>query len=577
MHSRALTLSLLAAVATAPAVGAQIRPNTGIRTQSRANLPLVVVATPYTVNAQDSALAVEAGVGLRARLQRNHGNDYAFATRERMNEALNTWGYPADALLDHLAARMLAVRTSSRFLVFPTLQRTQAGGHRLNARFIIVGPSYGAGHVVSVEREAGEDPEDLGQRAADQLRPTFRALESAVECYNLAPTDPNKAIAAANKAIGTVPNFGAAEYCLAQIAQARDSVSMEAVAHYENAIKSDPQSMPSYAAMGRIFHRRNDTSRVVSIYQTMLEVDPLDQELREDAFTLFQAYGRPTAAEEVADAGIRRDPQNTDWYDLKSNACLVQEKYRCAIDELERLWTIDSTRADTSFFTKITYAAGVGGDTTALLRWAEKGVERYPQNGALLTELNRAYAMAGNLEGTVRTARELVAIEPTRMDPAIRAMQMLIEAGRVDEALAFTAVIKASDDFEAKNNYGALLIPQIQGRLSGDTARQIPRDLPKAIALADSVLGIGGDNEQVNTYANYFMGLGALILIGELDAQAVEQRSCSLVQQIETLLPKAVAGLPAGLTVQPQQAPNYIKTANEYSPRVQALRQAYCS
>jgi hypothetical protein len=98
-----------------------------------------------------------------------------------------------------------------------------------------------------------------------------------------------------------------------------------------------------------------------------------------------------------------------------------------------------------------------------------------------------------------------------------------------------------------------------------------------AIALSDSVLAVGGDNEQVNTYANYFMGLSALILIGELDTQAVAQRSCSLVQQIEALHPKAVAGLPAGLRVQPQQAPNYVRTANEYTTRINALRQAYCA
>jgi tetratricopeptide (TPR) repeat protein len=577
MLSRKLTLSLFVVPVAAVPLVAQIPTNAQRLGGPRANAPQVLVATPYTVNAEDSAMAVEAGIGLRERLRRNHGRDFQFATREKMNESLESFGYPHDALLDYPAARTLAVRSSQRYLIFPTLQRVQGGGHRLNARFLIVGPSYGAGHVVSLTREPGEKMEDLGERVADDMRPVLRAIESAAECYTHAATDQGKAIAAANRAIDIVPNFGAAEYCLGQIAMTRDSVSLQALAHYENAVKSDPMSIQSYREMGRIFHRRHDSTRVVTTYQTMLEVDPLDQQLREDAFQLFQAYGRPSAAEEVADAGIRRDPENTDWYDLKSNACLVQEKYRCAIDELERMWNIDSTRADTSYFTKITYAAGVGGDTTALLRWAEKGAQRYPQNTALLTELNRAYAMTGNVEGTVRTARELVMLEPTRLDPAVRAMQMLLEAGRLEEALSFTQVIKASDDFDAKNNYGALLIPQIQARLSGDSTKGITRDLRMAIALSDSVLAVGGDNEQVNTYANYFMGLSALILIGELDTQAQAQRSCSVVQEIETLHPKAVAGLPAGLRVQPDRAPDYVRTANEYTARINALRQAYCA
>ena len=571
MLSRVLTLSLFVVPVAAPDAVAQIPSNAPRLGGPRPNAPPVMVATPYTVNQEDSLAAVQAGIGLRERLRRNHSRDFQFATREKMNESLETFGYPADALLDYHAARTLAVRSSQRYMIFPTFQRVQGGGHRLNARFLIIGPSYGAGHMVTLAREPGEKPEDLGERTADAMRPVFRAVEAAAECYSLAPTDQAKAIAAANRAIGIVPNFGAAEFCLGELARARDSVSMQALGHYENAIKSDPQSMQSYRAIGRIYHLRNDSARVVTTWQTMLEVDPLDQELREDAFTLFQAYGRPGAAEEVADAGIRRDPENTDWYDLKSNACLVQEKYACAIAELERLWQVDSTRADTAFFTKITYAAGVGGDTTVLLRWAEKGAQRYPQNAMLVTELNRAYAMTGNVEGALRTARELVAIDPTRLDPVLRAMQMLVGAGRLDEALSFTAMVRASDDFEAKNTYGAMMVPQVQSRLQGEG-----KDLPKAIAIADSILSVGGDNEQITTYTNYFMGLAALIYIGELDAQAVAQRSCSVVPQIEGLHPKAVTGLQAGLRVQPEQAPGYIRTANEYPQRIAALRQAYC-
>jgi hypothetical protein len=94
----------------------------------------------------------------------------------------------------------------------------------------------------------------------------------------------------------------------------------------------------------------------------------------------------------------------------------MQEKFSCAIDELERLWTVDSTRADSSFFSKITYAANGGNDTTRFVKWALKGVERYPDHQDILNAANRAYGMTGDADNAIASARKLMVINP--YDPA---------------------------------------------------------------------------------------------------------------------------------------------------------------
>lgn len=535
MVSRLSVLTIVA-VTTVAAVGAAQIP-TQRQTGPRPGAPMVLVATPYTVNVEDSSVAVRAGVGLRERIRRNSGRDYAIVSRDKMNEALETYGYPSDALLNTREAGTLAIRSGSRMLIYPLLTRNNTGGHRLTARFTAVGSSYGAGHVVTVERSSGERPEAMGERAADDLRTAFRAMNTALECYNNAATDQNKAIAAAERATREIPNFGAAEFCWGEILRSRDSMSTQALTHYQNAVKSDPMALEAYARMGSIYHMRGDSSQVITTYQTMLEVDPLNQELRENAFKLFQIYGRPTAAEEVADAGIKRDPNNTDWYDLKSNACLMQEKYSCAIDELERLWTVDSTRADSSFFSKITYATLNGADTTRFIKWAQLGVERYPEHQEILDAASRAYVMSGDPERAIAISLKLFEKNPYDLNPILRTANALAESGEPMRVLELVEVVKSAEDEDGSNTLGQILV---------NSASQMANDSPaEADTLSQAALDVGTTNPLLISYANYFIGRNMFDQVRVLSQSVRQSRNCEDARAYLGVLERAKPALEA--------------------------------
>jgi tetratricopeptide (TPR) repeat protein len=540
MLSRLSTLSLVAIATISGNAAAQIPTNRNPNAP-RANAPLLLVATPYTPIAEDSAAAVEAGEGLRERLRRLLGRDYNITTREKMNEQLINFGYPADALLDQHGAGRFASSGSASLLVYPTYQRIN-NGHVLNARLRMVGALTGiAGHVASVTANPGEKPEDLGERTAEQLRPAFRAMASVRDCFNFAATDQAKAIAAAQKALNELPGLGAAEFCWGEILRSRDTTSTEALAHFERAVKSDPMSLGTYEKMGSIYHLRGDSAKVITTYQTMLQVDPLDQALRERSFQLFQIYGRPSAAEEVADAGIQRDPSNTDWYDLKSNACLMQEKFSCAIDELEKLWQVDSTRADSSFFSKITYAANGGNDTTRFVKWALKGVERYPDHQDILNAANRAYGMTGDAENAIASARKLMVINPYDPAPVNRTVVLLGNAGQAERILEFLPVVKDAQDEELSNNFAGVLVTEASKVGSGQNP-----DLAKAALLSQAAIDGGVTVPSTLAYANYFVAANYMSQITPM-SQAVRQpsRTCEQVRAYKELLDKAKPALDA--------------------------------
>ena len=85
--------------------------------------------------------------------------------------------------------------------------------------------------------------------------------------------------------------------------------------------------------------------------------DAVEEKLRR---TVEELVEEPAAAEEVADEGLQLDSANADLWELKSSACLFQnrpEKNRCAVEALERVYALDSVRVDSSFFTRLTFAA----------------------------------------------------------------------------------------------------------------------------------------------------------------------------------------------------------------------------
>ncbi|MEO8479970.1 MAG: hypothetical protein ABI542_10110 [Gemmatimonadota bacterium] len=574
MLNRVITLTALAALASGH-LSSQIPRNAPRLGAPAANATPILVANPYTPHAADSALAVQIGTVYRGRMiDKVAGRSWNVITRSKMNEALAGYGYPADAILSAQGARDLARNVgSTRLMIFPTLSKTQDGRAELKARLTgTFNANDMAGYIVTTTQEAGQKIDDFAEKSADLMKDALRAYAENTSCVENRFTDPEKAAGAAEKAIKIIDKFAPAEYCLGHIAMLKDSTSAVAEQRFRDALTTDPQSLTSYSELGVIYQKRADSAQVISTYQQMLRIEPLNERLRETAFDLFRRYGNQDAAEQVADEGIRNDPSNTDWYDLKSNACLAQSKFACAVTELAKLYTIDSTRADTAFFQKISVSSRLAEDTAAVVKWAQVGATRYPDNLGLLDELNKAYVMVGNVDGTVSTARQLAAADPeTYGDAVVRAVQALITADRLEESLTFTDWVRDHGNLETKNNFGALLVNKVQPMLGGET-----KNLDLAIITTESIIVAGGDNAQVNGYANYFQGLAALIRIGELDTEAAAQKSCVLIPHIEELHQKALRGLPAGLSIQPDAAPGYLKTAQEYGARIAALRTAFC-
>jgi tetratricopeptide (TPR) repeat protein len=594
---RLVTLAVVGASVLSP-LAAQGIPR-GSRTSTTVNTaPRFMVANPFAFAAADSAPAVKMGTALREAVKGSVGRDYQVIEQTQMNEALTQYGYPKDAILSPALAITLAKNIQARFVVNSTLNKADGGRYTVTAR--VIGVSDDAGNVVTLTQNAGETPEAFGKRLANALEPAIKSLADAKACIEQRTAKSDKAADAAAKALKALPNHGLAEYCLALLAQDKKASRQEIVKHLQASAKGDPLSLPVWTALATQYQQANDTANTLVAFKQMLRVAPTNQKLREELFKYFLQSGHPETALEVADEGLKIDPYNADLYDLKSNACLFLSDFKCAVDALETLYATDSTKADTLFFTKIAAAAGepavpdtvkllksartqadtqkvrseaaAGGvaDTARLLKWAQVGVRKYPDNPTLLGYLNKAYTLTGQTDSVVSVTNRLMAKDTTEVVPALNAAKALIDAKRPKEAVPFLDFAIKHGDPQAKENAAALLYTGAAPLL------QQPQDLLGAAELLRMAVSAANPAGKVQPAANYLLGLATLFQVPQIDPQAEKQKSCDLARQEETLLGEAETALTAGRAVNQEAVDKNLKIIKQYKPRVASMLKAYC-
>ena len=164
---------VVAALPCTPLV-AQLRSSRPIPQQQ--NLPRLLVANPHSFSAQDSTAAVRVGAGLRDRIEKSADRWFKVILRAQMNEALQQYAYPVDALLPPLVARQLGQSLNARARVVSTIQRGEGGRFTLDSR--LANMNDDAGYMVRSVQNPNESLEEFGSRTGEALTPAFRALQA---------------------------------------------------------------------------------------------------------------------------------------------------------------------------------------------------------------------------------------------------------------------------------------------------------------------------------------------------------------------------------------------------------------
>jgi len=564
---------IVAALPCTP-MAAQLRSSRPIPQQQ--NLPRLLVANPFSFSPQDSAAAVRVGAGLRDRVEKTADRWFKVVQRAQMNEALQQYAYPVDAVLPPLVARQLAQSLNARAMVVGTLLRGDGGRYTFEAR--LANMNDDAGYIARVTQAPNQSFEEFGAAGGDALAPAFRALQDAKACDNQRATTPDKAAESAMKALRVLPQHGLAEYCLAQILIAKKAPVDSVIGHLKNATRGDRLSLQAWTALAVQYQAKGDSAQTIETFKEMLRVAPTNEALRKEAFKLFQNYGRPEAAEEVADSGLALDPANADLWDLKANACLDQgqtkpEKNRCAVDALEKVFELDTLKADTLYFAKMAYAASLPPiDTARFIKWTRMGVTKNPRHGFLLSKLAEAYSVAGPVDSALAVTQRLMAVDSSDVTPVLRVAKTLADTStkRARDAMTLIPYIERLGTADDKANMGAILAGAGVPLLSGTP------DYPLAADLSRAALKLLPPDSRTAQLANFVLGLSTFQTMVAMDADAIAQKSCPLAQQMKALMAESAPALQAGRSINEGVVAPRIQALDQFTTHINSIIKAYC-
>ena len=528
----------------------------------------VMVANPYASSTSDSAAAVAIAAGMRAKLVVVAGSGYSIVSDSVMNAALEQFGYPRNAILSPTNALVLAKQIpGTKGIITSTLARPEGGLYIMTSRFY--GVASDAGVVESHQQNAGEKLEAFGQRAAEHFGPSFDAFDDAKACEDLRATKPQEAVKAAEKSLKIVPNQGLAQLCLGEIAIAEKKPRSEIIAHLKAATEGDPLSLTAWTLLAEQHEQAADTAAVVADFKQMLLVAPGNQKLREQIFKYLLKAGKPNVAREVADEGLKQDPNNWPLYDLKSNACLFQSDFKCAIDALAQAYAVDSSRADSTFYTKIAVAAAQQPDTARLLEWSQRGVKKYPQNLELLGYAEQAYLLTGQTDSVVAVATRMLALDPAQIDPALAAIQSLAGAGRIADATPLIDMVQLKGSAQQKEQLSAILanaaLPLLQ-----------KQDYPAAADLARQCVKSADPKGRIVGSCQLILGLAAFQSAATMDAATEKSKSCDMARKEDALVQEAEAALTAAKTTRPDAVEKPLAAVPQFKARTSSMIKSYC-
>lgn len=555
------------------ALSAQIPTRRQSSQTATSNAPRLLAGNPHSFTPQDSAPSVAMGEGIRSRMEKVVNGQFRVVTRTEMNEALKQFGYPVDAILGQLPLRAFAQSLNARVVITSTISKDAGGKYSITSR--LAGLNDDAGNVVTLSQAPGQAPGDLGAKVGDGFLTAVKAWPDAKACVDQSKTAPEKAAAAAKKALAAMPNNGLANYCLGSLALTRGKKadSTEARGYFQAAVKGDPLSLAAWTNLAAGYEASGDTVRTIDALKQMLLIAPTNQPLRELAFKKFLGYGRPEVAEQVADDGLRLDPNNVDLLELRANARAFRENYAAALDDLEQIVALDSTRADSSFYVKYLVFASQRPDTGRLVRWSSAALRKFPENLTLQKQVVGAYAQVGLNDSLLVALNALVTMDTaSAVGFALQQAKSLQDMKNYTASDPFVALVARYGDPQAKDGAAAFMLQGVTPML------QPPQNWQGLADSTRAILKLANPAGKVAPIASHFLGLALVNLIAVTDKQAESQKSCDLAKQIDGLTGEAESAFSAAesYAAQKQARDQMLQYLSGLKQRTASMLRVYC-
>lgn len=350
--------------------------------------------------------------------------------KAQISEALVASGFDKNAILDLSTSQQLARFLSADALSVGEVSRTNGSRH-VEFRLLDVNRSGASGSIM-LPVPPSVELKKLAEAAADSIDVILKSAADVRRCEEARGAGKfDDALKRAGEALKEYPKNGSAYLCMATVYEAQrkeDSVRIV----LEQAVVADESNVLAWDRLARIYQQAGDTLRAAHAFRAKLEFRPQDQSLRIGVAVLYAAGGVTDSAVSVLDQGLEINPTDLAVLEVKERVCTEAGRWDCILTTLDQVAMIDTTRIDTTFYSKAIGAAQQAGDSVKQAYWAVRATERYPDNAAYWKAQGDAYQKLGIADSSLMAFEAAFRLDPTDVNAALAVANARIDREQID-------------------------------------------------------------------------------------------------------------------------------------------------
>jgi tetratricopeptide (TPR) repeat protein len=546
----------------------------------------VLFLAPRPAQQADSAFAVDVATEFRQRMANRMRHKLVIIPSTDVCNMLRDSGYPCDVLLNVTDADRLARALKSDAYIIGTLHRN--GAVPIARLHLIDVQHSGLSGWTEVHGTPGDPPRAFADAIGDSLESQVRAAEFARECTERRDRgDFREAKDRAQRAFQLYPYHPSAALCAEVVSEAlREPVDSQ-VAYLERAVRGDSTLARAHQRLGQLYMQRaqpGDTLNALESFGRHTILQPANRDLRVGVIVGAITQKQYQYAVELSDDWLESNPDDVGVIQYKARACVEGGLWGCALAALSRQLEVDtSVTNDSTFFAQLVGAAQAAGDTAAQVRWTGEAVRRFPESVSMLRAHAAALNGVGMLDSVVTVYEHILTLDSTDATSAFAGAQILLAGVTIDTLTVLdTARLLKGGEFlaqaaraaRAAGDTGVMINVALQYYQRGRALVQTNKSIPIAIAWLEQA-----DSNDVRRVladqVNFFLAYGIVYRIFEIDPQALETKSCDLVDEEERLIRRGKQALAVGASVAPGAAQQFQQRFQTMEDRLPNLRASF--
>ncbi len=530
-----------------------------------------LIMPPIPVDVADSLYVLQLAQEVRGRLEGRFRTQVTIISTEAYCDALEASGFDCSFIPDANSALQLANFLRADSYTVSTFRRNSEP--QLTIRMVDTGRSGIAGTITVIAETDDLEAKDFARAVADSLRNQIRVAENVRGCYERRDrADHRGGRERAERVFRDYPDHPSAAQCLADIFAATQQPPDSMIWAYAKVTAGDPLNERGWSELARFYFLKGDTIGAIESSEKRLGVTPDNMELRLQVVQMWQLNENYDRALAIVAGGLELDPDHPAFIRLRARLCFDAQDWACTLEAFGAWYESDAQLAsDSLFFVQVLGAGEFARDTTALMRWSEEAVGRFP-NSLSFWGRRAALLLTTDDDAAILEAYErLMALSPDEYRTKLAYVNKLVETIVIDTAVPLdTATMMradslmtviaemAGDDENTKRSLAVLYYTP--------AASMALLQLRPDIVMTWLEKSLGYDvTGQVTAPAKFFWGYMAIVHLGGRFQAVMDAESCEISQEFDRMAKLGIERMRAGASISQSTADQLIPGLQQVS------------